>query len=434
MRKMKRRMLFSFYSSGLFIVLLLSQSGRSYSVNSLSSSAHLGQSAQSREVAQVSPPLSSEGTMPGITLQWTRVYPFKSTVEPKIVIWKSTKLFSFRRTQSFSGQMGTLDYFGWFQTGHGYTNPFIADEVIYFSFFATDGYFFALDAKTGKEKKTLKLKNTVVSPLAVAGNYVFMGTSDGNFRALDSKTGEVKWQVGRKDYRFDVTYPVVADGILLFGGVQKIMHENTRPDGTLHAFDAMTGQQIWMVKLKGAATFPAVADATVYFADEDNLLFAIDIKTGKEKWRFKAGGNIRSHAISGEQIYFSDADGKLYSANKNTGQLIWKATKISKVGSALAVDKGIIYYGGRDNLLYAVEAKSGEEKWRFKAGGFCSAPVIAGEVVYFVSADKFLYAVENATGQEKWKYKSQNPLSLSPIITDSTIFLLDDDGFMYALR
>jgi outer membrane protein assembly factor BamB len=410
MRKINGRVLV--YSCGVFFLLLASAGGHSH------------RSTQNREVAPLSPLLSSEGKMPGITLQWTRTYPFKNPVEPKTVIWKSDRLFT-----------GTSRP----------TSAVLADEVIYFSLSLGDAYFYAVDAASGKRMAFLRLPNTRISPLAVAGNMVFMGTSDGSFRALDSKTGETKWQVNRQDYLFNGATPAVADGVLFFNGTQRNINQHATPDGTLHAFDALKGQPFWMLKIKGEATALAIADGTIYFGDQDKHLFAVDIKTGKEIWRFQAEDNIYGPAISAEQIYFSDSERRLYSVNRATGRPNWKVKRIEnrslglfnqKAGSptVAAVDGGMLFYADTDNSIHAVDANNGREKWRFKAGDTCSAPVIAGDVVYFVSADKFLYAVDTTSGKERWKYKSQNPLRYPPLMTADTIFLLDTEGFLYALR
>jgi eukaryotic-like serine/threonine-protein kinase len=422
MRKMNGRVFV--YSCGLFLLLFASVGGHSRNSASLSGSAYPETFGQNREAVPLSPLLSSEGKTPSITLQGTRAYPFKSLLEAKTVVWKSDRLFT------------------------GTSRPasaVIADAVIYVSLSLSDAYFYALDAGSGKRTAFLRLPNTRISPLAVAGNMVFMGTSDGSFRALDSQTGEIKWQVNRNDYHFNATTPIVADGVLFFTGTQRNINDHVTPDGTLHAFDALKGQPFWMLKTKGTATSLAIADGTIYFGDKAKNLFAVDIKTGNEKWRFKAEDNIYGPAISAEQIYFSDIERRLYSVNRTSGRLNWKVKRIENRSIGLfnqqignptvaAVASGLLFYADTDNSIRAVDANSGKEKWRFKAGDTCTAPVIAGDVVYFASADNFLYAVDCATGKERWKYKSQNPLRYPPLLTEDTIYLLDSEGFLYALR
>jgi outer membrane protein assembly factor BamB len=61
---------------------------------------------------------------------------------------------------------------------------------------------------------------------------------------------------------------------------------------------------------------------------------------------------------------------------------------------------GVVYFGSLGNHLYAVDTKSGQEKWRFRTeGGVFSSPLIADGVAYVGSWDWNVYAVDTATGR-----------------------------------
>ena len=70
----------------------------------------------------------------------------------------------------------------------------------------------------------------------------------------------------------------------------------------------------------------------------------------------------------------------------------------------------MVYFGSEFEHLYAVDIKSGEEKWRFKTGseGVSSSPKVSEEVVFIGSYDNHLYAINivkehthNINSQEK---------------------------------
>ncbi len=55
----------------------------------------------------------------------------------------------------------------------------------------------------------------------------------------------------------------------------------------------------------------------------------------------------------------------------------------------------MVYFGSDDSYLYAVDIKTGQEKWKFKTGAVVfSSPAISDGVVYFGSYDSYLYAVD----------------------------------------
>jgi outer membrane protein assembly factor BamB len=58
------------------------------------------------------------------------------------------------------------------------------------------------------------------------------------------------------------------------------------------------------------------------------------------------------------------------------------------------VANGVIYVGFGDNL-YALDAKTRQERWQFTTGGHIeSAPTVANGVMYVGSDDDYLYALD----------------------------------------
>jgi outer membrane protein assembly factor BamB len=69
--------------------------------------------------------------------------------------------------------------------------------------------------------------------------------------------------------------------------------------------------------------------------------------------------------------------------------------------SSPAVAAGVVYFGSGDNHVYALDAQSGELKWKFKTGDVVHAsPAVSGGVVYIGSWDRNLYALDAKTGRD----------------------------------
>ena len=79
--------------------------------------------------------------------------------------------------------------------------------------------------------------------------------------------------------------------------------------------------------------------------------------------------------------------------------LKWKFKTETGVTSP-AVSDGVVYFGSEDDHLYAVDIKTGKEKWKFESGdSIYYTPVVSDGVVYFGSKDKHLYALDTKTGE-----------------------------------
>ena len=58
-------------------------------------------------------------------------------------------------------------------------------------------------------------------------------------------------------------------------------------------------------------------------------------------------------------------------------KLLWVFASDGTIESSPAVVEGVVYIGSCDGFLYALDAKSGRLKWKFKAGGaIVSSPTV----------------------------------------------------------
>ena len=362
-------------------------------------------------------PLNSDGTMPGVTLRRTRVYDAQGLQEPKSVLWKTTKLFT--RTRDRILNIVTANKEAFFQEG----------DLVY-----------VIDLQTGEAKNRLKLDKEVFYSPVVAGGLLFLGAGDGAFIALDRRDLKMRWKIDKEGYLFLVSSSAVANGMVYLGSAERIHYIGEEvnysrkiPKASVHAVDALTGAQKWIVAIKGYPTSIAIADEVVYFGDEDKHLFAVNAKDGREVWRFTASDNISTPAIMNGRAFFSDEGGNLYAVDLKSGQATWKAANKNKVGAYLAAYNNMIYYGGKKNGIYAVDALTGQEKWVYRTTKLCLAPVLANGAVYVACQDNTLLAIDAESGQEKWKYKTSRPPYSHPVVGNGAIYYLDEEGVMYAL-
>jgi outer membrane protein assembly factor BamB len=232
--------------------------------------------------------------------------------------------------------------------------------------------------------------------------------------------GDLKWKFKTGGKIF--SSPVITHGISYVGS----------EDSNLYAIRAVTGELIWKFPTGGAvSSSPAVYNQLVYFTSYDGFCYALNAATGKEVWKFKTGGEKKVGAkglwtMKPEDMYMED---------------LWDFFLSSPVVEING--EPTVYFGSSDGNLYAVDALTGREKWKFKTQGIIhSSPALYNGTVFFGSWDTYLYAVDEQTGKEKWKFKTRDQpgyhllegIQSSPTIKDSMVYFGARDGFFYALN
>jgi len=113
-----------------------------------------------------------------------------------------------------------------------------------------------------------------------------------------------------------------------------------------------------------------------------------------ELWRFATGGIVSSPAVANGIVYVGSEDKHLYAVDATTGKERWRFAAGSTVDRSPVVANGIVYIGSGNENLYAIDAATGKEKWRFPTGDWVdSSPAVANGIVYVGSNDKNLYAI-----------------------------------------
>lgn len=275
----------------------------------------------------------------------------------------------------------------------------------------------------------------VLSSPAVVDGVVYIGSDDGKVYALDALTGEELWSFDRGPRVeafggrpvWDKSSPAVADGILYIGGAQ----------GHVYALDAATGEQRWWFETGGEVkSSPTVVDGVVYVGSFDTYMYALDAVKGEERWRFKTGDIIRSSpAVADGIVYFGSKDNHFYALNATTGEELWRfetsfgGSGWDYVHSSPAVVDGLVYFGTNDladyyGSVYALDARTGEELWRFDPeNGTCSSPAVVKGILYIGSDDRSVYALDATTGEKLWRFEAHTKFRSSPTVTGGVAYI-----------
>ncbi len=267
---------------------------------------------------------------------------------------------------------------------------------------------------------------------------------------------KVKWKF--KTGGYVLSSPAVADGGVYFGST----------DGNIYALDAGSGKLRWKHQTDSRVTSsPAVADGIVYASSFDGYIYALDAGSGTVRWKFKTGGERRyagthlhgftpvdermpdpfdlylsSPAVADQTVYAGSGDGNVYALDARTGDVRWKFKTGDVVHASPAIANGTVYVGSWDRYFYALDAATGHLRWRFLTGddraihnqiGIQSSAAVGGGLVYFGCRDSHLYALDAASGQLRWSIPTHGSWVIaSPALRAHDLyFATSDSGLFY---
>jgi outer membrane protein assembly factor BamB len=140
----------------------------------------------------------------------------------------------------------------------------------------------------------------------------------------------------------------------------------------------------------------------------------------------------------GDVVYVSYMQ-YIYAVNAQTGVEIWR---YPAKGSAQVVfyapptvTEDAVYVGDLANKFHKLNKTTGTALWTFEGakGWFIGQAVISGDTVYASSSDRFIYAIDSTNGSLKWKFETGHQNWSQPIVVSNEIVLASLDHSVYAL-
>ncbi|MCT2592644.1 PQQ-binding-like beta-propeller repeat protein [Streptomyces sp. N2-109] len=227
--------------------------------------------------------------------------------------------------------------------------------------------------------------------------------------------------------------PVVADDLLYVTSFE------------VHALDVATGRR--QFKTREVAWSMAVSGGRVHASDGPSL-YALDAADGSERWRLATDGWVYSLKVDRGTVVTGTRGGGVQTWEASTGERLWELSgaqaDFETPEAGPVIHNGTVYTWG-DGRLYAMEARTGTERWAYPVGDSSATggvPVrltVADDGAVYICAGSRVFALDAASGAERWRFDAPAAFLCAPAfvpgpaVAGGGIYLADYLGTVYAL-
>jgi outer membrane protein assembly factor BamB len=277
--------------------------------------------------------------------------------------------------------------------------------------YATNGLGFvaALDERSGGIVWQVRPGGPLRGAPTIANNAIYVISQDNQIYSLSEADGSTNWsQAASVEIAgiFGSASPAVGQGTVVAGF----------SSGELNAFRYENGRQVWsdtlqrtsirtsVSSLSDVDADPVIDNGQVFAVGQGGRMVALEINTGQRLWELNIAG-IDTPWVAGDWIFVITDEAKLLCISRQNGHIRWinQLPQFEKAKSK----KGQLEYSG---------------------------PILAGGRLIVTGSTGVVINVDPATGSFQTQTNVGAPISLSPVVANSTLYILDDNGRLTAFR
>jgi outer membrane protein assembly factor BamB len=312
--------------------------------------------------------------------------------------------------------------------------PVIVGGVVYASSATT---IYAISAPTGRLIWHQAAAESLLGGQTIVGEgIVFIALANGSLAAWRASDGRQLWDDSLKD---EALFPVaIADG-MLFADTGR---------GSVAAVRAKSGMLLWKhAAVKFAPPLPLPGDSAEISVDVPSDTFASlqQTENGKLLWRhdFTLLTESESEAIAvaegNDFVYVSqqhtrEPGGSLTVLRASTGLLLWRCATGTGFIPPL-VYSGAVYIGSQYGSLDARRIEDGSLLWHYVPGSYpLNVVTVAQNTVYLGTGMGTVEAVDTGTGNVRWLFAAGGPISDVTQDSQGVVFIGAVNGSISALQ
>ncbi|KJS59455.1 serine/threonine-protein kinase [Streptomyces rubellomurinus] len=295
--------------------------------------------------------------------------------------------------------------------------PVVADGTLFVSSFEVH----ALDIASGERR--YKTRDVAWALAVDAGR---LHAADGpHLYTVDVADGAERWRTSLDGWVYSLS---AADGVLCCGV----------RGGGVQLRSAANGAELWRADdaqqdYESPQSGPVLVAGAAYYHGGGRLR-CVDPRGAGLRWSFPVGEDVPSHPVERGGVLYVTAGTRVYALDAATGAERWRFEAPVVLFTPPTLDADAVYVADYLGTVYALDAATGLDRWRGVTGSRQGAePVVVGDGMVLVGSGEVLYAFEAATGRERWRYTARGEIVGSPALADGLVHLGSRDHSLHTL-
>jgi len=273
----------------------------------------------------------------------------------------------------------------------------------------------------------------------ISGSTIYVAAADGSLEAFDKLTGKSLWDV-------ELEFPL-SGGVGIYADALFIGSS----DGFVIKVDANSGEVLWSTRLSGEVmSVPQSNGAMVIAHSLDGKLQALDFATGAVAWTYDStvpALTLRgsgSPLVSGDTVFVGFANGRVLAFDIATGSISWEARiaipqgrseieRVVDIDGTMTLEGDELFVASYQGRIAALNASDGSKLWQQDVSSF-SGVSQGFNNIYVADEDGTVYAYQRTGQGERWQQAALAYRGISrPTPVGSYVAVGDKEGYVHFL-
>jgi len=301
-------------------------------------------------------------------------------------------------------------------------------------------------------------RDFLIATPVIADNTVFTIDANAVVSAFNQKDGKRLWERALKpNVREDKSTSLKGAGVAYYNGNVYA----TTGFGGVFAIDGKTGNVKWSTFFRSPFRIaPTVGNGRIFVQTLDNTVLALNAANGAEIWRLASneedttviGGANPAYSAELDVLIVGLSNGELRAIKASTGSPLWSdflintrrhelMSDINTVHSSPVISGGIVYAVGNNNIMTAIDIRTGQRLWEREIGS-ANLPWVVGKYIFLLANDATLIALQADSGKIIWETRvpagddvadKVGTIFSGPLLANNRLLVNTSNGYTFSI-